>query len=65
MSEAEQRRDVDDVAERISRRLGKSIPHATITDLVRQQFGSFEQVAVRQFVPVFVERRVRAELGSR
>jgi hypothetical protein len=58
----DQTNDVDDVTDRVSNRLGGAIPLDAVRARVRRNFSAFQDVAVRQFVSVFVERRVRAEL---
>ncbi len=55
--------DVEDVVERLERRLGDANPRDALRSRVRRNFGAFHDTAIRQFVPVFVERRVRAELA--
>jgi hypothetical protein len=62
MRESDQRDDVEELTDRLSDRLDAS-PREAISARVRRQFDVFEDAAVRQFVPVFVERRVRAELS--
>ena len=54
--------DVEDVTDRVSNRVGGAIPLDAVRALVRRHFSAFRDATVRQFVPVFVERRVRAEL---
>jgi hypothetical protein len=53
---------VEHVTDRVSDRLGGAIALDAVRAHVRRQFAAFHDVAVRQFVPIFVERRVRAEL---
>ena len=64
MIESDQGRDIEDLTDRLSDRFDDAIPRETISTRVRRQFAVFQHVAIRQFVPVFVERRVRAELDS-
>jgi hypothetical protein len=54
--------DVEDVTDRVSNRVGGAIPLDAVRARVRRNFSAFRDATVRQFVPVFVERRVRAEL---
>jgi hypothetical protein len=54
--------DVEHVTDRVSNRLGGAIPLDAVRARVRRHFSAFRDATVRQFVPVFVERRVRAEL---
>ena len=58
----DQTNDVEDVTDRVSNRLGGAIPHDAVRARVRRNFSAFRDATVRQFVPVFVERRVRGEL---
>lgn len=60
----DQSRDVEQVTGRLSNRLGGAVPLDAVRAQVRRHFAAFRDVAVRQFVPVFVERRARAELRS-
>ena len=53
--------DIDDVTDRLARRFGTPSGDA-FRVRVRRQFENLNDVTIRQFVPVFVERRVRAEL---
>jgi hypothetical protein len=53
--------DIDDVTDRLVRRFGTSSGDAFRVRVCRQ-FENLNDVTIRQFVPVFVERRVRAEL---
>ena len=56
--------DVEHISDRVSRRLGGAIPLDAVRAQVRRHFAAFQGVTVRQFVPVFVERRVRAALRA-
>jgi hypothetical protein len=58
----DQTSDVEHVTDRVSNRLGAAIPLDAVRAQVRRHFAAFHDVAVRQFVPILVERRVRAEL---
>jgi len=58
------RDDVDDVTERLASRLDDSTPRAQLRAQVTQGFAAFQDAVVRDFVPVFVERRVRAALRA-
>jgi hypothetical protein len=54
--------DAEDVTARVSNRLGGAIPLDAVRARVRRNYSSFRDATVRQFVPVFVERPVRAEI---
>ena len=54
--------DVEDMTDRLADRLGDTNPRDALRTRVRRNFIAFHDATVRQFVPVFVERRVRAEL---
>jgi hypothetical protein len=58
----DQTSDVEHVTDRVSNRLGGATALDAVRARVRRQFAAFHDVAVHQFVPIFVERRVRAEL---
>ena len=60
--ELDQSNEVEDVTNRVSDRLDDSIPRETVRTRVREQFAAMQNAAIRQFVPVFVERRVRRAL---
>jgi hypothetical protein len=62
MTELDQTDDVDDVTDRVSHRVGDAIALDAVRARVRRHFSAFREATVRQFVPVFVERRVRREL---
>jgi hypothetical protein len=55
----DQASDVEHLTDRLSNRLGGAIPLDAVRAQVRRHFLAFHDVAVRQFVPVFVERRAR------
>jgi len=56
--------DADDVTERLTNRLDESIPREQVRAHVTSGFAAFQDAVVREFVPLFVERRVRAELRA-
>lgn len=62
MSKLKPRDDVEDVTERLSVRLNDATPREAVRARVQRHFAAFQSAAVRQFVPLLVERRVRAEL---
>jgi hypothetical protein len=53
---------VDELTDHLIGRVDARIPRHTVRARVRREFESFAGARVRQFVPVFVERRVRAGL---
>jgi len=55
--------EIDEVTDRVLRRHHTGT-RAGVRARVRRQFDTLDDAPVRQFVPVFVERRVRAELGE-
>jgi hypothetical protein len=57
----DERADIEDVTNRLSDQLDDAVPRATISARVRRSFNTFRHARVAQFIPVFVERRVRNE----
>ena len=55
--------EIDEVTDRVLRRVHRGT-RAGVQARVRRQFDILDDASVRQFVPVFVERRVRAELDG-
>jgi hypothetical protein len=53
---------VDELTDHLVGRVDAAIPRQTVRARVCREFEAFDRVRVRQFVPVFVERRVRAGL---
>ena len=51
---------VDELTDHLVGRVDAAIPRQTVRARVRREFDAFADARVRQFVPVFVERRVRA-----
>ena len=62
MPDRGQSNEIEDVTNRVSDRVDDSIPRDAVRTRVREQFSAMEKAVITQFVPVFVERRVRAEL---
>jgi len=62
MPDLGQSNEIEDVTNRVSDRVDDSIPRDAVRTRVRQQFSAMQNAVITQFVPVFVERRVRAEL---
>jgi hypothetical protein len=57
-------RDIRLVTERLTDQLDQPEQHGEIRSAVESEFRRFERVRVREFVPVFVERRLRADLRA-
>ena len=55
---------VDELTDHLVGRVDSTIPRQTVRACVRREFDAFADARVRQFVPVFVERRVRDGLRS-
>jgi len=53
---------VGKVAERLVQEYADSVPAPVVRDLVTQEFSALRQARVTQFVPVLVDRSVRARL---
>jgi hypothetical protein len=62
MPELEQPDEVEDVTDRLSDLLDDANPREAVRARVRRHFAGFQHAAVRDYVPLFVERGVRAEL---
>jgi len=54
---------IEEVTDRLAGRLRGNFPRAALLTRVRRQFAALQEAPIRDFVPLFVERRVRAELG--
>lgn len=53
------------MVEEVQRRLAVShanVPAERITSIVQNAYAQFEHSPIRDFIPLFVERRARAEL---
>ena len=57
-------REIGLVTAGLANELRKPQLEAEIRPVVESEFKRFNGVAVREFVPVFVERRIRAELRA-
>ena len=53
---------VDEITDHLADRLDHRIPRDALLTRVRRQFAALQEVPIREFVPLFVERRVRTEL---
>jgi hypothetical protein len=51
------------VAQRLHERF-PAVPEARIEATVQQQYHQFDDSRIRDFVPIFVERRAREELAT-
>jgi hypothetical protein len=56
---------VDKVAQRLSTEFSGSVPDPEVRRLVIEAYGEMSSARVTQFVPVLVDRRVRARLRAR
>jgi hypothetical protein len=63
-SDADESRDRHMVTSRIVDELEKPQVEDEVSSAVEAEFRRFESARVREFVPVFVERRVRADLRA-
>jgi len=54
--------DVDDLTDHLIGRVDASVSRTTIRARVCREFEAFDDARLREYVPVFVERRVRAAL---
>jgi hypothetical protein len=61
---ADESRKIRTVTERIVDQLEQPQVAREVWSAVESEFKRFDSVRVREFVPVFVERRVRAELRA-
>ena len=55
---------VDEITDHLVVRLDHRVPRDSLLTRVRQQFAAMQEAPIREFVPLFVERRVRAEMTS-
>ncbi|MCI4675994.1 three-helix bundle dimerization domain-containing protein [Candidatus Mycolicibacterium alkanivorans] len=55
---------IDQVLERLSSTFS-DIPPQDVTEVVRTAHARFDSSTVREFVPLLVERRARAELSAK
>jgi len=53
---------IDELTDHLVALVESEVPRQTVRARVRREFAAFDRARVRQFVPVFVERRVRAAL---
>jgi hypothetical protein len=56
---------VDKVAQRLSDEFSATVPDPEVRRLVNEVYGEMSSARVTQFVPVLVDRGVRARLRSR
>jgi hypothetical protein len=59
----EERAQIDAVERRLAQKYA-DIPHVHITAVVQRAYARFSQSAVRDYVPLLVERRAREELAK-
>lgn len=55
---------VDKVAQRLADEFSGSVPVPVVRSLVTEAYGEMSSARVTQFVPVLVDRRVRARLRA-
>ncbi len=58
-------RDIRLVTTRLVEELEQPQKEGEISSAVESEFKKFDNVRIREFVPVFVERRLRADLRAR
>jgi hypothetical protein len=56
---------VDKVAQRLSDEFSGTVPDPVVRGLVREVYGEMSSARVTQFVPVLIDRSVRARLRDR
>jgi hypothetical protein len=56
---------VDKVAQRLSDEFAGAVPDPVVRSLVSEAYGEMSSARVTQFVPVLVDRSVRARLRAR
>ena len=54
----------DEITDHLMSRLDHRVPRDALLTRVRSQFLAMQEIPIREFVPLFVERRVRAEMRS-
>jgi hypothetical protein len=54
---------IGDVVDRLAQKYS-SVPSPTVVDLVREVHGTFAEARIREFIPLFVERRARTALDK-
>ena len=53
---------IDEITDHLAGRLTGNLPREALRTRVRRQFVALQEAPIREFVPLFVERRVQAEL---
>jgi len=56
---------VDKVAQRLTEEFSGTVPDPVVRDLVIEVYGEMSSAKVTQFVPVLIDRSVRARLRAR
>ncbi len=59
----EERAQIEAVQRRLAQKFAQ-LPHTDIAAVVEHTYGRFDQCALRDFVPLLVERRAREELAG-
>ena len=54
---------IDEIADHLVGRFDHRVPRDALLTRVRRQFAALQEAPIREFVPLFVERRVRAEMN--
>lgn len=62
MTEASERKSIEALVARLADRY-PAVPVDRITDVVRSEHAHFDNRPLREFVPLFVERRATRELS--
>jgi hypothetical protein len=65
MRDVDQDHELDLIVDRLEQQFQDSIPEPELRGVARSQFAAFDRAPIREFVPVFVERRLRADLRAR
>jgi hypothetical protein len=53
---------IEEITDRLVGRVDGRLPREALRTRVRRQFAALQEAPIRDFVPLFVERRVRTEL---
>jgi hypothetical protein len=55
-------RELEVIVERVEQRFHHAVPEARLRNVAHAQFVNFRHAAIREFVPVLVERRLRRQV---
>jgi hypothetical protein len=53
---------IEEITDHLAGLVDATLPREALRSRVRRHFAAMKEVPIREFVPLFVERRVRAEL---